>query len=94
MTFNTLGLYEAAYDLGLEWAVIKGVSDFADGSKKATQDWQPFSSTLAASVVYKMFEYPDVIKDWPHYEKRHKTGKTGSKYFWVEENSTFSINFV
>ena len=24
---------------------------------------------MAASVVYNMFKYPDVIKDWPHYKK-------------------------
>ncbi|XP_028392367.1 uncharacterized protein LOC114516940 isoform X1 [Dendronephthya gigantea] len=63
------GLFAAAYDLGIEWAVIKGVSDFADGSKRATEDWQPFSSTMAASLVYNMFKSPDVTRYWPHYQK-------------------------
>lgn len=63
------GLYAAAHDLGIEWAVIKGVSDFANGSKKVTEDWQPFASTMAASVVYNMFQYADVIKHWSHYKK-------------------------
>lgn len=62
-----LGLYAAAYDNGLEWAVIKAVSDFADGSKTATEDWQPFASVMAASLVRHMFKYPDVINQWPHY---------------------------
>ena len=55
------------YDLGIEWAVIKAVSDFADGSKEKTKLWQPFASAMAASVVYNMFQYPVVLKDWRHY---------------------------
>jgi hypothetical protein len=73
-----LGLYAAAHELEIEWAVIKGVSDFADGSKQGTGDWQPFASTMAASVVYNMFKYSDVIKHWPHYQK---PGTTGGSYF-------------
>jgi hypothetical protein len=45
------------------------VSDFADGNKSATKDWQPFASAMAASVVHNMFKYPDVIRQWPHYKK-------------------------
>ena len=63
------GLFAAGHELQIEWAVIKGVSDYADGKKKVTADWQPFASTMAASVVYNMFKYPDVIKHWPHYQK-------------------------
>ncbi|CAB4010928.1 5 -methylthioadenosine S-adenosylhomocysteine nucleosidase-like isoform X16 [Paramuricea clavata] len=63
------GLYAAARDLGIEWAVIKAVSDFGDGSNSETKDWQPFASVMAASVVHNMFKYSDVIKQWPHYSK-------------------------
>ena len=69
--FLNLGLYAAAYDLGIEWAVIKAVSDFGDGSKTATEEWQPFASAMAASVVHNMFQYPDVIRQWPHYKPAH-----------------------
>ena len=48
--------------------VVKGVSDYADGSKTKTTSWQPFASAMAASVVYHMFKYPDVIQQWPHYK--------------------------
>ena len=61
---SILGLYAAAYDLGIEWAVIKAVSDFADGSKQMTNDWQQFASVMAASVVYNIFKNPVVLKDW------------------------------
>lgn len=58
-------MYAAAREHGTEWVVIKGVSDFADGCKQKTNDWQSFSSVMAASVVKNMFKNPDVIKTWP-----------------------------
>ena len=60
----------AAYDLGIEWAVVKGVSD---RNKSETEDWQPFASAMAASVVHNMFKYPDVIQQWPHYAKAYSS---------------------
>jgi hypothetical protein len=45
-----------------------------------TEDWQPFASTMAASVVYNMFQYADVIKHWSHYKKPGTTaGNTAEK---------------
>jgi nucleoside phosphorylase len=58
----------------MEWAVVKAVSDFADGSKEKTKHWQPFSSAMAASVVYNMFKYPVVLEDWPHYKPNDVEG--------------------
>ena len=57
----------------MEWAVIKGVSDFVD-SEDMTEPWQRFSSTMAASVVYNMFKYPVVLEDWPHNEMQDAEG--------------------
>jgi hypothetical protein len=73
-----LGLCAAGHNLQIEWAVIKGVSDYANGSKNATgdRDWQPFASAMAASVVYNMFKYPDVLKHWPNYQKPGTTKGT------------------
>ncbi|CAB3984236.1 5 -methylthioadenosine S-adenosylhomocysteine nucleosidase [Paramuricea clavata] len=68
------GLLAAAYDIGMEWAVVKAVSDFADGSKEKTKHWQPFSSAMAASVVYNMFKYPVVLEDWPHHKPNDVEG--------------------
>ena len=76
MVLQYLGLFAAGHELQIEWAVIKGASDYADGRKKVTADWQPFASTMAASVVYNMFKYPDVIKHWPHYRKQGTTEGT------------------
>jgi hypothetical protein len=65
---SILGLHAAAYDLGTEWAIIKAVSNLADGNKEMTNDWQRFASVMAASVVYNMFKHPAVLKDWPRYK--------------------------
>ncbi|CAB4044785.1 5 -methylthioadenosine S-adenosylhomocysteine nucleosidase, partial [Paramuricea clavata] len=62
-------LHAAAYDLGIEWAVIKGVADFADGSKSVvTQEWKQFASVMAASVVHNLFIKDHIIEEWPHYK--------------------------
>lgn len=44
------GLFAAAHDLNIEWIVIKGVSNPADGKKSETDDWRPFASIMAASL--------------------------------------------
>ena len=65
--FVLTGLYEAANDLGIEWAVIKGVSSFADGNEE-TKQWLPFASVMAASVVHHTFKHPNVLQSWRHHE--------------------------
>ncbi|PFX25968.1 uncharacterized protein LOC111329614 [Stylophora pistillata] len=64
------GLYTAAHRHGIEWLVIKGVSDFAGscGGKSSTDSWRPFASVMAASVVFHMLNDTVVFEDWPHYE--------------------------
>ncbi|XP_046864243.1 5'-methylthioadenosine/S-adenosylhomocysteine nucleosidase-like isoform X3 [Xenia sp. Carnegie-2017] len=66
------GLYTAAYSAGIEWVVVKGISDLANGSKGNEGDakWQPFACAMAASVVHNMFKDPTVIKQWRNYEKQ------------------------
>ena len=65
------GLYQAAHDLKIEWDVIKGVSDFADGRKSNTDSWRPFASVMAASVMAHILRDPTVFKDWENYESRY-----------------------
>ena len=65
------GLYTAALDLDVEWVVIKGVSDFADGRKSKTDAWRPFASTMAASLTaHFLLSNSFVFKAWPHYGRR------------------------
>lgn len=58
----------AAYDLKMEWLVIKGVSDYAGDNKPASKDWRPFSSVIAASLVAKILSDVNVFQGWPHFE--------------------------
>ena len=70
-TYNTLsslsGVYAAAHDLGVEWIVIKGVSDFADGKKSETNSWRPFASLMAASLVAHILKNPIIFENWGHF---------------------------
>ncbi|CAH3045206.1 unnamed protein product [Porites lobata] len=63
------GVYSAAHDLNVEWIIIKGVSDFADGKESDTDAWRSFASLMAASFVAHILSNPIIFEDWPHYNK-------------------------
>ncbi len=62
------GVFAAAHDLKMEWVVIKGISDYADGTASLTEQWKPFASVMAASVVNNILREPVVFGQWPHYQ--------------------------
>ena len=66
--FPFIGLFAAAYDLNLEWVIVKGISHFSDDSNTPNESWKSFASIMAASLVSNMLNDPVVFKDWPHYE--------------------------
>ncbi|XP_068727700.1 death domain-containing ATP nucleosidase-like [Montipora capricornis] len=70
------GVFSAAHDLKMEWVIIKGISDYADGTASLTQHWKPFASVMAASVVNNMLRVPVVFDDWPHYQTHDVRGGT------------------
>lgn len=65
------GLYQAAHDLKIEWGVIKGVSDFANGRKSNTDSWRPFASVMAASLTAHILDDPVIFQDWKNFESRY-----------------------
>jgi len=67
-------MYTAAHDLEIEWAVVKGISDYADGTKDSTKDWQCYASVMSASLVAHVLRKPRIFKDWSRYDG-------GRKYF-------------
>lgn len=69
-------MLSAAHDLKIEWVIIKGISDYADGTASLTQHWKPFASVMAASVVNNMLRVPVVFDDWPHYQTHDVRGGT------------------
>ena len=62
------GVFSAAHVLKMEWVVIKGVSSYVDGTASLTEDWKPFASAMAASVVKNMLRTPAVFEGWSHYQ--------------------------
>lgn len=69
-----LGVYAAAHDLDIEWIVIKGISDYADGSEPKTNSWRSFASLMAASLTAHILSDTIVFQDLSHYE-------SASEYF-------------
>ncbi len=46
---------------------MKGISDYADGTKDDTVAWKTYASVMAASVVAHVLSNPLNFKNWPHY---------------------------
>lgn len=67
---SVVGLLTAAFDDQVEWLIVKGISNFTDGNESTTDDWNPFASVMAASVVAKLLNDSAVLKRWPrpHYQ--------------------------
>jgi len=63
-----VGVFAAAHDLDIEWIVIKGISDYAGGSKSKETSWRPFASLMAASVTAHILSDAIIFQDWPHFE--------------------------
>ena len=63
-TKSFAGLFLAAHYLKIEWIVIKGVSNFADGRK--SKSWNEFASVMAASLTAHILSNPIVFENWPH----------------------------
>ena len=54
------GLYAVAARSGLEWIIVKGICDWADGTKN--DDAQPLAATTAASLVYHVLSDSTVLE--------------------------------
>jgi len=47
---------------------VKGIADYADGSEGVSEQWSPFASVMAASVVSNILNNPIIFQEWPHYK--------------------------
>ena len=65
--FPLLGVYTAVHNLQVQWVVVKGISDYADGTKDSTSNWRPYASVMAASLVAHVLRQPSIFKDWPRH---------------------------
>ena len=65
------GVFTAAFDCQIEWLIVKGIADYADGSQLASESWSSCASVMAASLVAHMLNEPCVFHSWPHYQGNH-----------------------
>ena len=65
---SVAGFYTAAFDLQVEWLVVKGIANYADGSVNTNENWSKFASANAASLVAKILNDAVVFQRWPHYQ--------------------------
>ena len=73
--FSVLGVFAAASNRQIEWVVVKGISDYADGTKDATEKWKPYASVMAASLVAHVLSQPSIFKGWGRYSAGNKFSK-------------------
>ncbi|XP_020609268.1 uncharacterized protein LOC110047864 isoform X2 [Orbicella faveolata] len=62
------GIFTAAFDLQIEWLVVKGIADYADDTESMSENWITFASVMAASVVANILNDPVVFQEWPHFK--------------------------
>ena len=65
------GVFTAAFDCQIEWLIVKGIADFADGFQLASESWSSCASLMAASLVSYILSDPCVFHSWPHYQGNH-----------------------
>ena len=66
MTFFA-GIFTAAFDNQIEWLIVKGICDYADGAEGTAESWSNFASVMAASVAAHILSDPCVFRSWPNY---------------------------
>ena len=61
-------MFTAAFDCQIEWLIVKGIADYADGSQLPSEGWSSFASVMAASLVAHILSDPYVFHSWPYYQ--------------------------
>ena len=58
--FGFAGVFTAAFDSGIEWLIVKGISDYAHSScaQQNTKRWRRCASVMAASLVMHILSIP------------------------------------
>ena len=63
------GIFTAAFHCEIEWLIVKGIADYADGP--ASERWSSCGSAMAASLVAHILNEPHVFGAWPRYQGNH-----------------------
>ena len=64
-------MFTAAFDCQIEWLIVKGIADYADGSHLPSESWFSCASVMAASLVAHIVSEPFVFRSWPHYQGKY-----------------------
>ena len=67
----SIGVFTAAFDCQIEWLIVKGITDYADGSQLPSESWSSCASVMAASLVAHILSEPCVFHSWPHYQGKY-----------------------
>lgn len=68
VSFLYAGIFAAAFDLQIEWLIVKGISHFGDSAQLNGKSWQAFASVMAASLVAHILSDPCIFRSWPHFK--------------------------
>ena len=64
-------MFTAAFDCQIEWLIVKGIADYADGCQLRSWRWYSCASVMAASLVAHILSEPRVFYLWPHYQGKY-----------------------
>ena len=67
----SIGVFTAAFDCQIEWLIVKGIADYADGSQLPSESWSSCASVMAASLVAHILSEPCVFYSWPHHQGKY-----------------------
>ena len=62
IVFHVSGVFTAAFDSQLEWLIVKGIADFADGEQATAESWEACASMMAASLVSHILSDASVFR--------------------------------
>ena len=86
LVFVFLGVYLAAYDMKMEWLVVKGICGYADGTECDLDEWAHFASVMAASVVDNILSDSVIFQGWPNFKGNSILGQEIERFvkiYWV-----------
>ncbi|KAL9985040.1 hypothetical protein ACROYT_G007396 [Oculina patagonica] len=87
------GFFTAAFDGQIEWLVVKGIADYADGTECVSENWSPFASVMAASVVANILSDPVVFQGWPHYKDVSGEEPSATKRIKLEDSAALFLKW-
>ena len=95
-------MFAAAHDLDIEWVVIKGISDYADG-RKVDDSWRTFASFMAASVTAHILSDTIAFQALPRYGSASEYWHSGNvhvvfshaiSYFFLRLGCGFALLII